>query len=1109
MDSKEQTTQVELQADLYDHAPVGYLLLDQNGLIVMTNITGASMLGVKRDSLINQPFANYLTQASQNVFQQHCQQVITTQERQSCQVKLGQGARAELEVQLESIPGPGVEVDRPHLRTVLIDLSQSRQTGLSLPATHHHKRPTELAQTGVQLQPEVGEDKEMTQALVEEHNLLRALVDNLPDIIYAKDTQSRFLLINEATRRHLGAETVEEVVGKTDFNFSPQELAEQYFADEQRIFQTGEPLILHEEPIFDHETRTTRWVLTIKVPFRNAQGDIAGLVGMNRDITKLKETEAALRYAHDEVEMRVLQRTADLVKANKALKESEERLRLVIQNMPVMMNAFDTNGKIIVWNRESEQVTGYNADEIIDNTQAMALLYPDAAYRQQIMAEWQQLGNDYRNWEWEITAKYGQKKTVAWSNISNHFSIPGWAAWGIGMDVTEWRRAEESLRESEQRYRQLLNSVTDYIYTVKVENYQVTATTHSPNCVAVTGYTWQEYEANPHLWYQMIYEEDRHLVEEQVNALLANSAVSPVEHRIIHKNGSVRWVRNTAVLRRDEYGKVISYEGLISDITARKEAEEALRRSESKYRLLMENASDGIIILDQTGHVRQVNSKVCEMLQYPREELLGQHISSFIPASELAVMPLGFDELLSGKTLLRERMFRRQDGTLAPVEISSKLIEPNNILAILRDISERKAVERRENLAHQLGRQLTTLLDPQALLTETVNRLKETFGYYYVHVYLTHQFDRFRDSDQEVLVIHEGTGESGAALKAQQYAIPLNARRSLVAQAARSLQPVVVNDVSQHPEHLPNPFLPQTRSEAAFPLFRGHQLIGVLDVQHNETGHFNDFEIRTLQIIASQLSVALANAQLFAEQERLIAEVKAGRERLQQLSHRLVEVQEAERRHIARELHDAIGQLLTGLKLTLEMSVRLPYEEIRPSLDEPQLLVNELIARVRELSLELRPAMLDDLGLLPTLAWHFERYAAQTKIRVNLKQTGLEGKRFALATETAAYRIIQEALTNVARHAGAAAVSIQLWLEDQMLTVQIEDQGAGFDLEGIQAAGSSSGLSGMAERAALLGGALVIEARLGAGTRITAQIPLETPGQNEVEPNSFNRSLPQ
>ena len=123
MDSKEQTTQVELQADLYDHAPVGYLLLDQNGLIVMTNITGASMLGVKRDSLINQPFANYLTQASQNVFQQHCQQVITTQERQSCQVKLGQGARAELEVQLESIPGPGVEVDRPHLRTVLIDLN--------------------------------------------------------------------------------------------------------------------------------------------------------------------------------------------------------------------------------------------------------------------------------------------------------------------------------------------------------------------------------------------------------------------------------------------------------------------------------------------------------------------------------------------------------------------------------------------------------------------------------------------------------------------------------------------------------------------------------------------------------------------------------------------------------------------------------------------------------------------------------------------------------------------------------------------------------------------------------------------------------------------------
>ncbi len=845
-----------------------------------------------------------------------------------------------------------------------------------------HQLQKQLESKNAQLQREIAKRRQAETTLLEERNLLRALVDNLPDLIYIKDIQSRFLLVNDATRRHLGGATIEEVIGKTDFDFSPTELAEQYYADEQKIFETGRALILHEEPSFDHETETTRWLLTIKVPFYDNQDHVTGLVGMNRDITKLKQTEDALRLAHDEVEMKVLQRTADLVKANEALQA----------------------------------------------------------------------------------------------------------------EIYERKQVEQALRESEERYKQLLDSVTDYIYTVSVEGDRVVTTTHGPNCVAVTGYTATEYQANPDLWYQMVYWEDQPAVLERVNKLLAGQEAEPLDHRIYHKNGSVRWVRNTAVLRRDVQGNVISYEGLISDITARKEAEEALRRSERKYRMLMEQASDGITIIDETGHLVQVNSQMCEMLQYSREEILTRNVADLIPAPDLAVTPVGFDELRAGQTLLRERSLRRQDGTLLPVEISSKMIEPDRILAILRDISERKAVERRENLAHQLGRQLTTLLDPDALLVETVNRLKETFGYYYVHVYLLDGTQRFDEGYRHSLTVREGTGEAGIVLKGKKHAIDLDTDRSLVAQAALSLQPIVANDVSQYPDYLPNPFLPQTQSEAAFPLFLGQRLIGVLDVQHTGVDRFNDNEVRTLQIVASQLSVALANAELFAEQERLLEEVKAGRERLQALSHRLVEVQEAERRHIARELHDEVGQLLTGLKLTLDMSLRLPNEEIRYSLDEPQALVNDLIRRVRELSLELRPAMLDDLGLLPTLMWHFERYTAQTRIKVKLEQSGLQDRRFTAATETAAFRIIQEALTNVARYAGATEVTVRLWLDGNLLHVQIRDDGAGFDLEAIQATGNHSGLSGMSERAALLGGQLTIESARGVGTQLTAKLPLESPG---------------
>jgi signal transduction histidine kinase len=220
--------------------------------------------------------------------------------------------------------------------------------------------------------------------------------------------------------------------------------------------------------------------------------------------------------------------------------------------------------------------------------------------------------------------------------------------------------------------------------------------------------------------------------------------------------------------------------------------------------------------------------------------------------------------------------------------------------------------------------------------------------------------------------------------------------------------------------------------------------------------------------------------------------------RLQALSHRLVEVQEAERRHLARELHDQIGQELTGLKLTLEMNTRASRaDEAKISLGQAQGLVNDLIARVRDMALHLRPVMLDDLGLLPTLLWHLEQYTAQTNVHVKLEHRGLD-RRFAPDLETAAYRIVQEALTNAARHARVSDVTVRLWATQDTLGVQILDQGEGFDAEAAPAAGTSSGLAGMRERATLLGGQLTVESAPDAGTRVTAEFPLDGwPGMRE------------
>ncbi|HEX9023417.1 MAG TPA: ATP-binding protein, partial [Geobacteraceae bacterium] len=141
------------------------------------------------------------------------------------------------------------------------------------------------------------------------------------------------------------------------------------------------------------------------------------------------------------------------------------------------------------------------------------------------------------------------------------------------------REAETALKESEARYRRLLESVTDYIYTVQVDKDKRMASTHGPGCLAVTGYAPEEFAADELLWYRMVHEEDRPAVLEQAGKVTSGDAVS-IEHRIVHKDGSIRWVRNTPALRRDPRGRVVAYDCLITDITERKNLENQLRQAQ-------------------------------------------------------------------------------------------------------------------------------------------------------------------------------------------------------------------------------------------------------------------------------------------------------------------------------------------------------------------------------------------------------------------------------------------------------------------------------------------------------------------------------------------------
>jgi signal transduction histidine kinase len=222
-------------------------------------------------------------------------------------------------------------------------------------------------------------------------------------------------------------------------------------------------------------------------------------------------------------------------------------------------------------------------------------------------------------------------------------------------------------------------------------------------------------------------------------------------------------------------------------------------------------------------------------------------------------------------------------------------------------------------------------------------------------------------------------------------------------------------------------------------------------------------------------------------------EVRAGRERLKALSRQLLEAQEAERRHIARELHDEVGQALTILKMNLQALQRSPGTPASAQLQEESIgLVERALQQVRTLSLDLRPSMLDDLGLVAALRWYTDRQAQRGGLAVEFDADPLDS-RLPAQLETACFRVAQEALVNVLRHAQAGRVKVELRLRDSELHLLVGDDGVGFDVRAAQeraARGASLGLLGMQERAQLAGGRIDIASAPAAGTHIRAVFPL-------------------
>ena len=305
----------------------------------------------------------------------------------------------------------------------------------------------------------------------------------------------------------------------------------------------------------------------------------------------------------------------------------------------------------------------------------------------------------------------------------------------LGQEIAEHQRAEDALTVSEARYRRICDVITDYVYTVLFEHGQIVATVHGPGCEAVTGYTAEEFAANPLLWIGMVPPEDQDQVREHARKVHQGATVSAIEHRLVRKNGSLRWVRNTPVPRHDPDGTLLSCDGLVQDITDNRVMLNALRDANLYNRSLVEANPDPLVAIGPDGKITDVNSATEKATGCLRHHLLGTDFADYFTEPEMAravyqkVFRVGFVHDY-------ELELRHRNGRTAPVVYNASTYrdsagEVAGVLTAARDISRLKQVEdelraHRGELEGQV-QQRTAQLESAREQAEAASRAKSAF----------------------------------------------------------------------------------------------------------------------------------------------------------------------------------------------------------------------------------------------------------------------------------------------------------------------------------------------------------------------------------------------
>lgn len=625
---------------------------------------------------------------------------------------------------------------------------------------------------------------------------------------------------------------------------------------------------------------------------------------------------------------------------------------------------------------------------------------------------------------------------------------------GTVLDMTELRKAEKSLEESEQKFemnvrqmRIMADSVPDLFWAKDIDDRFLFVNRAMCEKLLLCD-TWEQAIGKDHLYFA------KRELDAGYEHTFGETCIDSDE--IIKKTGAPGRFVETGLVRnkylaldvhkapfKNEAGEILGTIGCGRDVTREKEIEEALKLSEERYRQLFESVLDSIVLIDtDTSEFIDVNASALRLYGYTRSEFLRLRIDDVSAEPELSEKVI--QDVLAGKEIKVPLSYhRKKNGEIFPVELFAGLFVQrgrNVLCGVIRDITERRQAERalRESEARfraifESAQECIFIKDHSLKYTLVNSTMENLFG--------DPESTLIGKSDYDLF-----DPETGRATEAED-------RRALAGESIRGERALTVNNEQR--------IFDTTKAP-------------LLDSSGKVTG---------LCGIARDIT----------ERKHAEQAVMESKEQLRFLSSKLLLVLEEERKRIARELHDSIGQSLVAVKFSLESAIQARDTKRRDtmikSIETTVRMIQQTIQEVRRIYTGLRPSILDNLGIVATIDWFCREYR-ETYPGIHVQTLiSLEKAEIPKPLDTVIFRIIQEALNNIAKHSKAQFVNISLLKVGESVELVIEDDGVGFDLnEAVSrsAHGRGLGLTGMMERAELSGGTLTIKSAIGDGTIIQA-----------------------